>query len=158
MCYNTLINITSEDYMKLIKAVSRGATAGGLEKNDCTVRALANAGDIAYEDAHTLLKKHGRKNHCGAFFVTMLKAYNEAGFKLQSVNGTTGAARQSARIANVLSSEGITLAKILPKLHTGSYIVNITGHAVAVVDGKLIDTFDNSANKRVISVFKKQTT
>jgi hypothetical protein len=57
-----------------------------------------------------------------------------------------------------LSSEGITLAKILPKLHTGSYIVNITGHAVAVVDGKLIDTFDNSANKRVISVFKKQTT
>jgi len=141
--------------MKLIKAVSRGATAGGLENNDCTVRALANAGNIAYEDAHILLKKHGRKSWCGSTFTTMQKAYNEAGFALESVHGTTYAAKYVARVTGYLAEEGTTLAKIVPKLGKGSYIVNVTGHAVAVVDGELIDTYDNPANKRVIAVFKK---
>lgn len=141
--------------MKTVQAVTRGATAGGLEKNDCTVRALANAGGIDYADAHIMLKKHGRKNHKGAFFSTMLKAYTESGFVLDSVHGTTGAARAAARIAKRQASEGVTLAKILPKLAFGEYIVNTTGHAVAVVNGKIIDTFDNPAGKRVIAVFKK---
>jgi hypothetical protein len=141
--------------MKTIQSFSRGATAGGLEKNDCTVRALANAGGIDYADAHILLKKHGRKNHCGAFFGTMLKAYTEAGFVLDSVYGTTGAAKHAARISSRKASDGITLAKMLPKLAFGEYIVNTTGHAVAVVNGKIIDTFDNPSNKRVVAVFKR---
>lgn len=140
--------------MKTVQAVTRGATSTG-ETRDCTVRALSNAADMPYDDAHALLKKHGRKNRCGAFFSTMLKAYNEAGFVLNSVHGTTGAARSAARIAKREAQEGITLAKILPKLAFGEYIVNTTGHAVAVVNGKIIDTFDNPAGKRVIAVFKK---
>ena len=141
--------------MKTIQSFTRGATAGGLEKNDCTVRALANAGGIDYADAHVLLKKHGRKNHCGAKFGTMHKAYTEAGFVVDSVHGTTGQARYVARITKRESQEGITLAKILPKLAFGEYIVNTTGHAVAVVNGKIIDTFDNPAGKRVVAVFKR---
>jgi hypothetical protein len=141
--------------MKYIKADSRGATAGGLEHNDCTVRALANASGMDYFDAHNLLSKHGRKNHCGAKFGTMHKAYDEAGFVLNSVHGTTGQARYVARITKREAQEGITLAKMLPKLAFGEYIVNVTGHAVAVVNGKVIDTFNNPAGKRVIAVFKK---
>lgn len=141
--------------MKYIKADSRGATAGGLETNDCTVRALANASGMPYEDAHVLLKKYGRKNRCGAMFNTMHKAYDEAGFVLNSVHGTTGQARWIARTTKREAEAGITLGKILPKLAFGEYIVNVTGHAVAVVNGKLIDTFDNPAGKRVVAVFKK---
>jgi hypothetical protein len=140
--------------MKTVQAVTRGATSTG-ETRDCTVRALSNASGMHYDQAHSLLKKHGRKNRCGAFFSTMLKAYTEAGFVLDSVNGTTGAAKHAARIAKRQASEGITLAKILPKLAFGEYIVNTTGHAVAVVNGKIIDTFDNPAGKRVVAVFKK---
>lgn len=140
--------------MKTVQAVNRGATSAG-ETRDCTVRALSNAASMDYDNAHALLKKHGRKNRCGAYFSTMLKAYNEADFVLESVHGTTGAARSAARIAKRQASEGITLAKILPKLAFGEYIVNTTGHAVAVVNGKIIDTFDNPAGKRVVAVFKR---
>lgn len=141
--------------MKYIKADSRGATAGSLETKDCTVRALANASGMPYEDAHVLLKKYGRKNRCGAKFSTMHKAYDEAGFVLNSVHGTTGQARYVARITQREADAGITLGEILPKLAFGEYIINVTGHAVAVVNGKLIDTFDNPAGKRVVAVFKK---
>jgi hypothetical protein len=140
--------------MKTVQAVTRGATSAG-ETRDCTVRALSNASGMHYDQAHELLKKHGRKNRCGAFFGTMLKAYGEAGFVLDSVHGTTGAARYAARITRREACEGITLARILPKLAFGEYIVNTTGHAVAVVNGKIIDTFDNPAGKRVVAVFKK---
>lgn len=140
--------------MNKIQAVTRGATSTG-ETRDCTVRALSNASGIHYDQAHELLKKHGRKNRCGAFFSTMLKAYREADFVLDSVHGTTSAAKHAARISGRKASEGITLAKILPKLAFGEYIVNTTGHAVAVVNGKIIDTFDNPAGKRVVAVFKK---
>lgn len=141
--------------MKKIESFTRGATAGGLEKNDCTVRALANAGEIDYSVAHNLLSKHGRKKYCGAKFTTMHAAYTEAGFVLNSVHGTTGQARFVARITQREAEDGVTLGKILPKLAFGEYIVNVTGHAVAVVNGKLIDTFDNPAGKRVVAVFKK---
>jgi hypothetical protein len=140
--------------MKTVQAVNRGATSAG-ETRDCTVRALSNASGMHYDQAHSLLKKHGRNNRCGAFFGTMLKANTEAGFVLDSVHGTTGAANHAARIAKRQASKGITLAKILPKLAFGEYIVNTTGHAVAVVNGKIIDTFDNPAGKRVVAVFKK---
>jgi hypothetical protein len=141
--------------MKTIQSFTRGATAGGLEKNDCTVRALANAGGIDYFDAHNLLSKHGRKKHCGAKFGTMHKAYAEAGFVVESVHGTTCQALYVARFTKREAKEGITLGKLLPKLAFGEYIVNVTGHALAVVNGKVIDTFDNPAGKRVVAVFKK---
>ncbi len=147
--------------MKTVKAVFRGNTCdtsvmfAGKERNDCTVRSLASASGMHYDKAHELLKKHGRKNGCGAFFSTMLKAYGEADFVLESVHGTTGAARHASYIANRQLSEGITLAKILPKLAFGEYIVNTTGHAVAIVNGRIIDTFDNPAGKRVVAVFKR---
>lgn len=140
--------------MQKIQAVTRGATSAG-ETRDCTVRALSNAAAIHYDNAHALLKKHGRKDRRGAYFGTMLKAYTEAGFVLDSVHGTTISARCAARIAQHQAQDGVTLAKLLPKLAFGEYIVNTTGHAVAVVNGKIIDTFDNPAGKRVIAVFKK---
>ena len=140
--------------MQKIQAVTRGATSDG-ETRDCTVRALSNASGMHYDNAHALLKKHGRKDRCGAFFGTMLKAYTEAGFVLDSVHGTTASARWASRVAKRKADDGITLSKILPKLAFGEYIVNTTGHAVAVVNGKIIDTFDNPAGKRVVAVFKR---
>jgi hypothetical protein len=142
--------------MRKIQAVYRGATSEtGNETKDCTVCALANATEMPYEKAHALLKKHGRKDRKGAYFPTMKAAYEEAGFALYGVYGTTKSARYTARVANQEAQIGTTLAKLLPKLGFGEYIVNTTGHAVAVVNGKIIDTFDNPAGKRVVAVFKK---
>jgi len=105
---------------------------------------------------HTLCSRNTVvKIAVGALFGRMLNSYIDAGFILDSVHGTTGAARWAARVAKREADAGITLAKILPKLAFGEYIVNTTGHAVAVVNGKIIDTFDNPAGKRVVAVFKK---
>ena len=142
--------------MRKVQAVYRGATSEkGNETRDCVVRALANAINMPYDNAHALLKKHGRKDRCGTYFHTMQSAYEEAGFVLNSVHGTTMAARATALMTGIKPEDGITLSKLLPKLGFGEYIVNTTGHAVAVVNGKIIDTFDNPAGKRVITIFKK---
>jgi len=131
------------------------ASAGFIDKNDCTVRALANAADIPYLVAHRLLEKHGRKLNRGAYFDTLAAAYKEAGFALVGVYGTTRPALYAAYKAGVQPKEGTTFAKLLPKLQVGEYIVNVCGHAVAVVNGKVLDTFDNKAGKRVVAVFKR---
>jgi hypothetical protein len=142
--------------MRNIQSVYRGATCEtGNETRDCTVRALANATEMPYDQAHAVLKKHGRKDRKGAFFPTLKAAYEECGFVLYGIYGTTKSARYASRIAKQEADTGTTLAKLLPKLGFGEYIVNTTGHAVAVVNGKIIDTFDNPAGKRVIAVFKK---
>lgn len=147
--------------MNYIKADFRGATCAdsvlfaGKETNDCTVRALASVSGMHYEKAHALLKKNGRKDRCGARFYTMQKAYNEANFSLHSVHGTTTQAKYVARITGTKAQEGITLGKLLPKLTKGSFIVNVTSHAIAIVDGKVLDTFASPAGKRVIAVFKR---
>ncbi len=142
--------------MKRIQSVYRGATSStGNEHNDCTVRALANAIDMPYDQAHALLKKHGRKDRKGAYFPTMKAAYEEAGFIVNAVYGTTKRALHAAYVTKEKAKQGITLGKLLPTLGFGEYIVNTTGHAVAVVNGKIIDTFDNPANKHVVAVFKK---
>jgi len=131
------------------------AVAGFADKNDCTVRALANAADMPYLVAHRLLEKHGRKLNRGAYFETMLKAYTEAGFPLQNVYGTTTRAIYTSHLTGKKPLKGTTLHNLLPQLAVGEYIVNVCGHAIAVVNGKVIDTFDNAAGKRVVAVFKR---
>lgn len=126
------------------------------ETNDCTVRALANAKNIPYETAHETLLKHGRKARRGAIISTTHKAYTEQGFICTGVFGTT----QRASIQKVyvpsraLHKNGITLGKLLPTLSNGRYIVMVTGHAFAVVNGQVIDQSRNSSNKSVFAVYK----
>lgn len=142
-----------------IQASATGVTShstGIVELNDCTVRALANASGMPYESAHALLKKHGRKNMRGAFFDTMKDAYAEAGFEVHKVFGTTRSARFASHKTEMEPSAGCTLKRLMPQLQNGTYIVNITGHALAVVNGKVIDTFSSPAGKRVVAVFKRK--
>jgi uncharacterized protein (DUF3084 family) len=142
--------------MKTVLSVDRGVTSSA-ESNDCTVRALANAADIAYNVAHRVLKKHGRKDRKGATFKTLHAAYEECGFRLTKVCGDGKRARFAIRtVDNIPWAEGITFGRLLEQLpSSGEYIINVTGHAVAVVNGKVIDTFNNNARKRVVAVYKR---
>ena len=139
--------------MTIIKPEARGASMH-TESNDCTVRALANTTGMAYSEAHALLSKHGRRFKRGAFFPSYYKAYLEAGLKLVGVYGTTRRARSAGNTANVTPGPGITLGRMLPRLQSGRYIVLITGHATAVIDGKLIDLGAQRAGSHVFAVFK----
>lgn len=140
--------------MKTVLSVDRGVTSSA-ETNDCTVRALANAADIAYDVAHAVLKKHGRKDRRGATFKTLHAAYEECGFRLVKVCGDGKRSRFAAQHTAARWVDGITFGKLVPQLPYGEYIINVTGHAVAVVNGKVIDTFNNNARKRVVAVYKR---
>ena len=125
------------------------------ESNDCTVRALANAANIPYETAHNLLRKHGRKSARGCNSDVWHKAYNEAGFRLLGIYGTTARTRHMSRKLDVNPKSGITIGRMLPSLGDGAYIVVITGHALAIVDGNIIDTGFSKSGASVVALYRK---
>ena len=124
------------------------------EHADCTVRALANSAGLLYGNAHTILKRHGRTDKRGCTHHVWHDAYIHNGMSLVGVYGTTRGARSLAKRIAVVAQDGITLGRLLPKLKDGSYIVIITRHALAVVDGGVVDMNLNRINSRVIAVYK----
>lgn len=138
----------------IIYPVSAGASSHS-ERNDCTVRALANATGMHYADAHALLSKHGRRFRRGAVFSVYHGAYVEAGLQLVGVYGSTKRARFAGRSAGLTSGEGITLGRLMPRLQRGRYVVLITGHALAVVDGRIIDAGGQRAGSHVFALFRQ---
>lgn len=136
-----------------IKPISSGAWTVS-EHRDCTVRALANSAGILYGNAHNILRKHGRKDGKGCTHKVWHDAYINNGMSLVGIYGTTKAAKSISWRLNIAAHKGITLGRMLPQLKDGSYLVIITGHALAVVDGAVIDLNNNRSNSSVIAVYK----
>ena len=136
-----------------IRPLLTGATRTN-ERLDCTVRALANAKNIEYETAHALLQRHGRKDRTACTQRVWGAAYRSAGLSLVGVYGKTCRARHLARFENVESLKGTTLGTLLPRLGAGRFIVMITGHALAVIDGQVIDRAASLAGSSVFGVYR----
>jgi hypothetical protein len=141
---------------KTLWPVSQGQSRMN-EARDCTVRALANAAGWDYGEAHALLSKHGRRFRKGATFSTYHKAYIEAGLRLVGVYGSTGRARFAGSFTNTTPGQGMTVETALRGLQDGRHVVLITGHAFAVVDGRIIDTAGTRAGSRVFAIYKVPT-
>lgn len=122
------------------------------ENRDCTVRALANAKGISYIEAHDSLRRHGRKSGHGCRVAQFKPAYEEHGFVLEGVYGTTTSARIISNLTKIKLQRGISIKRILPKL-TGRHIVIRYGHAFAVVNSKIIDFVQNTGASSVVAVF-----
>ena len=143
--------------MEYIKSVAKGQMRSD-EAKDCSVRALSSAAEMHYDDAHELLAYHGRIDRKGCNGMTLMHAYSEAGFKNVTVFGTTKVAKYySNTFANKITKteKGITLQNFCKKYNKGRYIVSYNGHALAVVNGEVIDNGYNPANKRVVIAFKR---
>ena len=139
---------------KTIIPVTAGVSTAWGESRDCTVRALANSTGLRYGNAHNILRQHGRKDKRGCTHHVWHDAYISNGMSLVGVYGTTHGARSLAKKISVVAQNGTTLGSILPKLTNGSYIVIITRHALAVVNGGVVDMNLNRSNSRVIAVYK----
>ena len=136
-----------------ISPISSGAYTVN-EHRDCTVRALANSAGILYGNAHNILRKHGRKDGKACTNQVWHDAYTNTGLSLVGIYGTTKAARHMSKRLNLAAYKGISLGRILPTLTEGSYIVIITGHALAVVSGHVIDKGLNRSASSVVAVYK----
>ena len=125
------------------------------ETNDCTVRALAAAAGISYDQAHATMAKYGRKFRNGTYHDTQVKAYTEHGGELRAIFGTTKGARYRANTTeDVPHVEGITLGKLLERIPMGRFVCIMRGHAFAVVDRQLADGGPLKAGTRIQAIYR----
>jgi len=98
------------------------------ERNDCSVRAMAAATGRSYESCHVALKDAGRENLGGCRAAVLTQAMG-----LPFV--TTGREAQSRAFPDTRP----TAAKFIREHATGIYIVFVTGHFFALVNGVQLD-------------------
>jgi len=99
-------------------------------RNDCTVRAIAIACAIPYDEAYDLLALEGRKGGRGFQFKFWAPAATVNGrrFVWRSFPAIKGEPRMSH-------------ARFCRENPTGVYILNTAKHVAAVIDGVVQDTF-----------------
>ena len=138
-----MINLTSNS----IKGINNSKIAKN-EKNDCFVRALAAATDMDYDTTHQEVKdQFGRKNNKGTenhmIIGQMLNAEENGlviGDKRFSVN-VLGKARthNTYKLYGESIKRKKTVKSFIKDNPKGSYVLTVSKHALAIVDGKLID-------------------
>ena len=101
---------------------------------DCTIRALSKALGVTWLEAFDLTVPICRRYQTPNIFNLPCKVEQEAmkelGFTYQGISNKKGTRRPTVD----------QFAKDHP---TGTYIVNVANHEVAVVDGKYYDTWDS---------------
>jgi hypothetical protein len=101
------------------------------ETNDCTVKALAIAGNIAYKKAHDYMRQAGRKMRRGLRTPSIEKGFNLAGFKLKRVGHT-----------------GKTVTTITQDCAKSKRYVAITArHILAITNGQVQDWTDGRRHR-----------
>lgn len=98
--------------------------AGFVEKNDCAVRALAVFTGKPYAECHATLKSLGRKQFRGTSIVAIKSVL-----------------KQFPYTASWTSGERLTLGAIARKFPTGKVYMVKRGHAFAMIDGIVHDSF-----------------
>ena len=101
---------------------------------DCQIRSLSKALDVTWLEAFDLIMPLCRRYQVPCIFDLPNKieqeAMKELGFEYQGVSNKRGTKRPTVDV----------FAKEHP---TGTYIVNVANHEVAVVDGIYYDTWDS---------------
>ena len=91
------------------------------DRNDCSIRAAAVAGNLPYADVSAMFAKHGRKPNRGTKTRVSVAAHREL-FDAERV-----------------PIPRISLAEFARRFPTGRYVVHVRGHALAVCDGVIHD-------------------
>ena len=128
------------------------AEFGIKDKNDCAIRALANVSTMTYPEAHARMTQLGRRKNRGTPWEALHTAYTEAGAKDVAYFGSK-MVKFSTKHNVKHFKQGFTLKTFVSKRPKGRHIVLIRGHALAVCNGAVIDTFASRAGKRVIAVY-----
>lgn len=138
--------------MQYIKPSSNSVVS--YESRDCTVRALASAMDCSYSRAYAIMERAGRVENCGMNANDICQAMRYVNGKLVGVFGSTIAATYLRHITNAGYERGMELKNFLKYFQNGRYFVMIRGHALAVVDGELMDSGYVKAGVYVVAAWK----
>ena len=128
--------------------VTKGSKLAAGEKNDCAVRAFANAFNITYDVAHEFtakeFKRKARKGTHGVF--TTLKALGGVTFELFSNTLFPETKTYKLKCVNEPINKDYTHKEVkytvktfCAKYSKGTYIVLVNKHALTIKDGIVID-------------------
>ena len=133
--------------------VSNGSTLAAGEKNDCAVRAIANAFNVCYDTAHMFaaieLDRKTRKGVKG-MFITLSKLgfatfdlFSDTLFPETRTYGIHPIARsKSGKVVNTKYTHkevAHTVKTFCEQYNKGTYIVIVNKHALTIKDGIVID-------------------
>lgn len=102
------------------------------EGNDCTVKAVAIACQIPYEEAHEYLASLGRRKGRGWYHASHVR-----GRRL--ISGYIDNLKRLGFKHVPVEFQSRTVSQIERELKDGHYIVQVNGHALALVNGKVED-------------------
>jgi hypothetical protein len=138
---------------KYIAPIASG-NISAVEKNDCTVRALSNASGLSYEDAHETMRVYaGRSAKRGSTVSKLTKAYQCVGAKNITFSGKNRNWYAKNVEQSSITDKGLTLKTFIANNPIGRFVVVVTGHAVCVADGQLVDTTWVAGGKHVIATY-----
>ena len=135
------------------------------EKNDCVVRSVASAADIAYRTAHNFCKEYfGREDKRGTNnmnIVTQMMLAETTGIELEGKKfGVRVLGKNEIKNRYKLKGEVIfrkkTLKSFISTHMKGTYLIMIANHALTVKDGEVYD-WDNNKFKpttKVLSAYE----
>lgn len=112
------------------------------ERNDCSVKAVALTLNTSYEDAHTILKEHGRKDYRGVLLNTIYETLRSRGFEIESVEIPKGVTTINSFEKHILKGKFDTSKPIL---------VLTSSHIVTFIDGVCQD-YTSGRRHRIINI------
>lgn len=112
------------------------------ERRDCAVRSLAIASGLTYTGAYKLCAEAGRHARRGFHNLRFIQVLRRTGFR---------------ECANL---KGATIADALPALTHGRFVLYVSGHFMAVVEGVHMDMLNclESKRRRIRWVYKLEDT
>ena len=137
-------------------AVSQKSETARNEKNDCVVRAVANACDVNYDQAHKYVTDtFGRKKGQGTqLFTLLLKTNKEMVFDEvgqlnmfdQGIKRTVKHIGDMPKLGGDLKNPkykhkkvAYTVKEFAQRFNKGNYILAVAKHALAIKDGVVVD-------------------
>lgn len=126
-------------YMWIQTDAGRATSKRKAQRNDCTVRALAIARKLPYDTAYDILKAAGRVSGRGFDFA-------------QWINDQPWATKLS--FPAVKGKRRMTPAQFCQDYPAGVYILRAAKHVIAVCDGVLHDTFENSPDRCIYGAWR----
>lgn len=131
------------------------------ESSDCAIVAASVVTGHSYEHIHSIAKNHGRVNKTGTTMSALFRMYADIGLtdvfltsEFEISESLLSTMRDLSSMMKFKRRANITLKKFLEKNSSGKYVCLIQNHALAVIEGKLVDFSPRQSDVKITAFFR----